>query len=378
MHKNRKKVTFSGSLAWRTFIVCFLFLIIPLLVYTLLLYTQEIHLAEKMEALQKEELIWRVTSFFLLVFVLGGSLVFLFVRKLAKPLRSLCATMEGIKEGAIHARYAPQRWGFEINAIGKVFNEMLDQILVGSHQIEEERTHRIRLAEELKLGQKIQASLLASPLPRIAGLEISAGSIPAQEVGGDFYDVFPLGNEKTLLAVADVAGKGISACLFSLGLRSSLRALAANLDSLPDIVKKANELFSKDVGPSSHFATLWIAILQPGKLSFVSLGHPPVLLKRGSSVKELSSTYPALGVAPYENIKATTIDLEEGDELLAYSDGATDAINREGERYGVERLKEAFLHSHNAEELLHRIKLFSQGTPSQDDLTLLYFRSTLS
>ncbi|HEX2582962.1 MAG TPA: SpoIIE family protein phosphatase, partial [Chlamydiales bacterium] len=240
-------------------------------------------------------------------------------------------------------------------------------------EIEEERMQRVKLAEELKLGQKIQENLLPKKFPTLLDFEISAGFISAQEVGGDFYDIFPL-STKTLIAVADVAGKGISACLFSLGLRSSLRALAANLDSLSEIVQQANQLFLSDAEESSHFATLWIGVLEKRRLSFVNLGHPPALLKRGFSLQELTTDYAALGSMRYESIQAQSINLEEGDELLLFSDGATDAMDSEGQRYGIDRLKESFLKQGGAEEILHRTQLFSQSPVPHDDMTILHLR----
>jgi sigma-B regulation protein RsbU (phosphoserine phosphatase) len=508
MHQAKKKITFSGSLAWRTSIVCLVFLIAPLLVHTFMLYRQEISIAEadvrsclkavggeiaeriservdfdwqildvkycsatlesafqierivmpgkagvqfaalnekgdalrvgkfvsereakvishplkeilfvqdppfpidigfnqikpidqwverfsipdtqlslvlgtsneRIYELQTKHFIFRIASFVALVMLLGGGLVILLVRRLEKPLKALCLTMRRVGEGAVHSRYVPRMWGFEINSIGLMFNETLDEMLARSAEMEEERMKRGKLAQELKLGHEIQASLLPKKFPSIQNIEISAGCTPAHEVGGDFYDIFPLGSNKTLIAVADVAGKGISACLFSLGLRSSLRALAANVDSLSEIIKKANELFLIDAEESSQFATLWIGIIEKTKLHFVSLGHPPALFKRGVVLKELTSQNLALGVMPYESIRISSIDLEEGDEILIFSDGATESMDAEGNLYGIDRLKEAFLRSNKpdrARELLNKIQLFTKGAIQHDDLTLLYLR----
>jgi len=159
-----------------------------------------------------------------------------------------------------------------------------------------------------------------------------------------------------------------------LGLRSSLRALAANVDSLAEIVKEANELFLSDAEQSSNFATLWIGIIERHRLSYISLGHPPALLKRGTRIKELTSPYSALGVMPYEQLRAKSIDLEAGDEILIFSDGATDAMNEKGERFGQKRLQEAFISTNSAEELLTRIQRFAEGTLAHDDLTLVFVR----
>ncbi len=337
---------------------------------------------ERIYALQKKHFLFRIGSFLGLVVFLGGGLVFFLVQRLTKPLKALSLTMRRVAEGAVHSRYVPQWWGFEINSIGIAFNETLDEMLSHAQKVEEERMKRVRLAEELKLGHEIQESLLPKKFPLIRDLEISAGSIPAHEVSGDFYDIFRLdfshGKEaKTLIVVADVAGKGISACLFSLGLRSSLRALAANISSLSEIVEKANQLFLSDAEESSQFATLWIGIAEKRSLSFVNLGHPPALLKRGGTLKELTTGTAALGSMRYESVEVSSIDLEEGDEILIFSDGATDAMDADGRRYGIDRLKKSFLHCKKrdgADEILNEIQLFSQGALPHDDLTILFLR----
>jgi sigma-B regulation protein RsbU (phosphoserine phosphatase) len=333
---------------------------------------------ERVYELQKSHLFFRIGTFIVLVGLIGGGLVALFLRKLGKPLRALCLTMKRVAEGAVHSRYVPQMWGFEINAVGRTFNETLDEMLIHSQEAENQRLKREKLAQELRLGHEIQASMLPKEFPKEVHFEITAGCLPANEVGGDFYDVFPLGGGKTLIAVADVAGKGISACLFSLGLRSSLRALAANLDSLAEVVKKGNELFLADAEETSQFATLWIAILEDKRLHFISLGHPPALLKREGAIHELSTQYSALGAMPYGSIEAKAIDLQPGDEILLYSDGATEAMDVDGKLYGVSRLKTAFLQcgqTDGAKEILEEIQRFSHGAVQHDDLTVLYLRS---
>jgi sigma-B regulation protein RsbU (phosphoserine phosphatase) len=332
---------------------------------------------ERIYELQTGRILLRIATFLLLVLFLGGGLMVFFVRRLEKPFKELCLTMQQIAEGATHCRYKPQPWGFEVNSIGSALNEMLDEMLAHAQATVTERIEREKLAQELKLGHEIQGNLFPKHFPVNQNFTITAGCIPALEVGGDFYDVFPLQSGRTLIAVADLAGKGIGACLFALGLRSSLRALAANIESLSEIVQKANELFLTDAEESSQFATLWIGILENNKLSFLSLGHPPALLKRDQTLQELTTPYPAIGAMPYGSIQVRTVQLQPGDELLVYSDGATEAMDKEEKLYGLDRLKEVFLRcdrNSGANDVLKQVQIFSQSVIQRDDLTLLYLR----
>jgi len=336
--------------------------------------------SQRIYNLQISHLILRIASFLFFVAVIGGGAVYFLLRKAYRPLNALRLTMERVADGAVHSRYTPHRWGFEVNAIGESFNDTLNSVLLHQEEAEAERLAREKLAQELKLGHEIQESLLPRTFPSMPNLDIGAGCLPAQEVGGDFYDVFPLPSGKCLIAVADLAGKGISACLFSLGLRSSLRALASTTDDLAEIVAKANDLFLLDAKETGEFATLWIGMLESKALHYISLGHPPVLFKRQGQFHELSTHHPAIGLMPLSGLNAATQPLEPGDELLLYSDGATEAHNTSQELYGMERLKASFLRYQSvnaqtdADLILQDIQRFSQGMLQHDDLTLLLIR----
>jgi serine phosphatase RsbU (regulator of sigma subunit) len=330
--------------------------------------------------LKTSHLLFRIGSFLLIVVVIGGGAVYFLLWKTYRPLNALRLTMERVSDGAIHSRYTPHLWGFELNAIGNYFNETLDAVLRHQAATETEKIAREKLARELQLGHQIQASLLPRALPSLHTLDIGTGCLPAKEVGGDFYDIFPLPSGKCLILVADLAGKGISACLFSLGLRSSLRALATTTDDLSHIVSKANDLFLLDAKETGEFATLWIGLLDARTLHYISLGHPPTLLKRSGQVVELSTHHPALGLMPLDALQPAHRALEEGDELLLYSDGVTEAHNPTQELYGLQRLKTAFLNTqgltaqNSADKLLQDVERFSAGASQHDDLTLLLIR----
>lgn len=349
---------------------------IPNTQLTLLIGTKE----QLPSHLHKTNFIVRILSFVLIVGLLGGGLVFLLLRKLARPLNVLRLTMARVAEGAVYSRYVSQRFGFEINTIGAFFNDTVDALLVHQKEAEEERIKKEKLEQKLQLAHEIQADLLPKKISATAHLDIGSAFLPALEVGGDFYDVFSLSSGKTLLVLADIADKGMSACLFSLGLRSSLRALAEVCDSLPKLAKKANDLFMLDAAETSQFATVWLGILEGRSLSYVCLGHPPAILKRKGELQELATGHPAMGLLPFDKMQTQTMTLQTGDELLLYSDGVTEAHDSEELLYGSDRLKGIFLKAsgHSAADvahtLLYDVQSFSQNAPQHDDLTLLVIR----
>jgi len=334
------------------------------------------------ERLHKE---WYFYHFFTLLFfvgVIGGIIVWLITRRIAKPLHQLCRVMERVGEGAVHVRYSDDKMGFEINELGKQFNQTLDQLLSQAQEAEKQRIARERLAEELKIGHDIQTSLFPSHLPELAGLDIAAGFLPAREVGGDFYDLFRLDDGRLLVAMADTAGKGISACLYSLGLRSMLRTLAASKATLSETVLRANELFWRDAHSSGMFVTLWIGIYYPDTqvLEYCSQGHPPAYLIREGRCERLWTPGIAMGAQGFSAVETKTRPLQKEDLLFLYTDGIVESHGPDNQLFGAKRL-EAFLlrmeerPSHAlVQRLLEELAEFSQGVPQHDDMTLLAIR----
>ncbi len=334
------------------------------------------------QELQQKEYYYRIGLLFIFVGVIGGGAVFLLSRRIGKPLKALCKTMTRVSEGGVHVRYTPDWMGFEINQLGKQFNETLDSLLLHQQEAERERIGRERLAEELKIGHEIQMSLLPTHLPNLPEIDMAPGYLPAKEVSGDFYDLFQLENGTILLAVADTAGKGISACLYSLGLRSMIRSLARTTKDLSEIVLQANDLFWIDARNSGMFVTLWLGIYDPAKhlLTYCTQGHPPGLLKRGNHIQELWTGGIALGAQQLDAIPTAQITLAEGDFLFLYTDGIIEAHDPDAQLFGQKRLREFILRKKKessqqfVDQLLEEIHLFSQGSPQHDDIAMLALR----
>ena len=373
--KISKKGHAAGSLSRRILAIVILLMVIPLFIQSFILYKKEYH--------RIEDYYFHFATLVLFVGVIGGGAVYLFTRRIGQPLKNLCKTMDRVSEGAIHARYTPDRMGFEINGLGLQFNRTLDALLFHAQAAEKERLLREKLAEELRIGHQIQAGLLPQHVPGIPGVDIATSYLPSQEVSGDFYDLFRLENGKLLIVVCDAAGKGISACLFSLGLRSILRSLATVVADLPELVRRANDLYLIDAHASSMFATLWLGLYDPAAhhLAYCSQGHPPALLRREGKLQELWTGGIALGAQKIDVIPTKQMVLAKGDLLVLYTDGIIEAHNRNDQLFGKERLHPFVLDQKHGtaqqivDRLMDEIRLFSQGAPQHDDMTVVVLRT---
>lgn len=333
--------------------------------------------------LHERDYYFRFITLVFFVGILGGGTVFWLTRRIAKPLKHLCATMHRVSEGALHVRYFPDSMGFEINQLGQQFNETLDALLSLQQEAEKERQARQKLAEELRIGHEIQANLLPHHIPEFPGMDIGFGYLPAREVGGDFYDLFPLEEGKFLFVMADTAGKGISACLYSLGLRTIFRSLATTTADLDQIVLKANDLFWLDTRSNGMFVTAWLALYdaKTRQLTYCSQGHPPAFLIRDGKIEDLFTQGIALGAQKLDAVTVKHILLRPQDLLFLYTDGIIEAHNPQGKMFGQKQLREFLLKTSEksssqqlVDGLLDNIHVYSQGTFQHDDMTLLSFR----
>lgn len=329
---------------------------------------------------QKRQVVYKIIFLWALILVVGGACAVLITWRLGKPLHQLSNLMKIVGKGDLLVRFEKDPLGFEINSLGFQFNQMIESIIHHQKQVEKERLQKERLAEELKIGRKIQHNIFPSHFPAFEDLDLAAGFLPAKEVGGDFYDVYQISPHKILLVMADAAGKGIPACLYSLGVRSMIRSYAASGRSLEKIVERTNHLFCEDAGNSGIFVTAWVGIydIESKELEYHSAGHLPALLRhKNHKVTELHTKGIALGVIPLQEVETKTIHLRKGDSLLLYTDGVIEAQNCHKKLYGKDRLHgfftdEPFTSSKAVvESLLRDVQSFSEKEPQFDDITLL-------
>lgn len=240
-----------------------------------------------------------------------------------------------------------------------------------------------RLERDIALARRIQVAILPDSLPEVAGYQIHAGNVPSRGVSGDFYKVVERnGGREVILLLADVSGKGIAAALLT-GSLEALTAGAIATGASPEEVCATTSRLLFERTPPEKYSTLFLAQLEPerGGLIYCNAGHNPgLVVRRDGGSQWLASTGPPVGLLPEANYEASSVTLEAGDTLVLYTDGITEAENRDGEEYGTDRL-EALCREHKdlpardlAETIEEHLSTFAAGNPFADDRTLVIVR----
>lgn len=249
----------------------------------------------------------------------------------------------------------------------------------------EERIDKERMEEELSIAKSIQQGLLPDPIPEIVGVDLAASTISSREVGGDYFDIARTPDGNTILAIADVTGKGVPAALLMANLQSMLHVLLPVDITLSEATERINNLIYRNTPPDKFITFFWAKYLSTHKiLRYVNAGHnPPLLLRNNSDTfEELSEGGLLLGametMMPYDQ---KDIQLNFNDLLICYTDGVNEAMNNEEEEYGTDRLKKCITKNRNktSEEIMEAIIDEVTAFSNQklfDDLTLLIIKAT--
>jgi phosphoserine phosphatase RsbU/P len=322
-----------------------------------------------------------VTIFAFLFCLLLAIVVFLswrLARIITRPVDALKAGAVALGSGDLGYR-VDLRTGDEFEDLAVSFNTMASDLRTSIDNLRRTTAEKERYTKELEIAREIQDTFLPETTPAIPGIGIAAVTIPAMEIGGDFYDFIPAGENRWGIAMADVSGKGISAALFMALSRTLLHVSGGMAGDPTAAIRQANRWIYED-GRSSMFVTVFYGVLDPAGLrfSYVNAGHNPPLLVRGDGVQELCrSRGIALGVVPDVSIASTTLDLRHGDILVLYTDGVTEAFNDQNVAFGDERLRN-FVRANRAkparevlEGLVAEIRAFTGSAPQSDDITLV-------
>ncbi len=253
-----------------------------------------------------------------------------------------------------------------------------------------EAREKERMDQELRIAHEVQLKMLPEKLPEIPGFRIAADLTTANEVGGDFYDVFPLDAQHFLIAIGDVSGKGMSAAFYMAQIISLLRYSTKFTTDLKDLVLRLNEYLVHHVLDSNIFVTALIGILDITKnhFTFIRAGHnPPFLIRSQNSVQleEIPSAGLGLGLTAsqailLQNLEIKTVSIRNGEKLVLFTDGLTEATKKAEEEkiiYGEERFKQQLLNcgSLPPHELIRCLKedlaAFYDQAPQFDDQTIL-------
>jgi len=211
--------------------------------------------------------------------------------------------------------------------------------------LKEHLSYERQLSErEMEVARKIQSDLLPGVIPRIRHLTLEGESMPAKEVGGDYYDIIDLGGGRWGIAIADVSGKGVPAALVMVMTRTLLRALARQSASPAAVLAAINTDLYNETDPAV-FVSMLYGVWDPQSRTFTysNAGHEPPILVRGSEAQFLQCGGVALGVMQQVSdiLEDTRLTLGAQDSLFLYTDGATEARNAQGMMFGTDRLCEA-------------------------------------
>jgi sigma-B regulation protein RsbU (phosphoserine phosphatase) len=238
------------------------------------------------------------------------------------------------------------------------------------------------MEEELNIARDLQLSMLPATCPEVKGFRLAALSMPAREVGGDFYDFIEMGNDRLGLVVGDVTGKGVSGALVMAASRSVFRMLSEEQLTVGEIMVRANLRTKKDIKKGMFVALLYAVLNSKDRvLSFCSAGqtHPMYFSSETGRTKLLETrgdNFP-LGILEESDYQETQIALKPGDRVIFYTDGIVEAMNEQKEIFGFERLLDVIqgAASSNADsllkEILDRVNEFASGAEQHDDLTLI-------
>ncbi len=240
-----------------------------------------------------------------------------------------------------------------------------------------------RIDQELEFARTIQLSALPNNFPKVDEFEIYAHSIPAKEVGGDFYDFYYTEKGNLVIMIADVSGKGIPAAMFMMHAKTELKALGENDVTPKETFTRGNTAICEG-NEANMFVTAWQANidLSNGNVKFANAGHnPPILMRYGSDFEYIDNKKSlVLGVMDGIKYKDQELQLNPGDVLILYTDGVTEATNSNNELFGEQRfldelnkckdkpLKEIYNH------MKAKILEFQGDAPQFDDITVLAFR----
>lgn len=254
--------------------------------------------------------------------------------------------------------------------------------VIENTRLAEKEMALLRVQEELRLAQEMQNQLLPKEPPRISGYDIAGKSVPAKEVGGDYFDFLEIDGKRLVFCLGDVSGKGLPAALLMANLQASVRSQAMAGTSVTACLERANALLFRNTSPEK-FATLFFGCLDTAAhvVHYCNAGQNyPLLLRANGETQRLSAGGLALGCLESFPFEEACVDLRLGDRLIVFSDGVSEAINSADDEFGEARIAEVAAASPGTsaaeliERILQEVGRHVAGRPQHDDITLVVFQ----
>jgi sigma-B regulation protein RsbU (phosphoserine phosphatase) len=256
------------------------------------------------------------------------------------------------------------------------------QILENARLYEEEKKLR-DIEDDLQIARRIQSSLLPKGNPCVAGVDIAGVSLPAREVGGDYYDFIEIDGEHLGLAVGDVSGKGIPAALLMANLQASLRGQVSANRSVKETIRLVNCMLGRSI-EQGQFVTLFYGVLDTSTKTFLYTNagqNPPVVLGKDGSLRRLEKGGLVLGVLGDASYEEEEVQLQGGDLMFLYTDGITEATNDRDEMYGERKVLDLLSSSIDlsapglSEKIVESVLTFQGNSEQSDDITLIVVKA---
>ena len=312
--------------------------------------------------------------------------------------RTITGAVQGLYEGTTRiakgdfAYRIPVKGKDQLAELGQSFNNMTAQIQ-GLVEVAKEKE---RLQSEVEIASEVQNQLFPQSAPVLRSIELIGICQPARTISGDYYDYLCLPDGSLAVAIGDVAGKGISAALLMASIQSTMRTqLAAGLQisvaaghghrsarfCTASVVAELNRQLYANTAPEKY-ATFFFGVYDETSrtLTYTNAGHLPPLLVRGNSVGRLEVTGTVIGLFPVADYQEQTVQIEDGDLLIAYTDGITEPENAYGEEFGVERLADVVMRHRTApageaiKKVMEAVAHWSTAPELPDDMTVVLAR----
>jgi len=260
-------------------------------------------------------------------------------------------------------------------------------IAIENARLYQSEVEKQKIEHDLELARNIQKGLLPACVPELNGLDICGEMIPAMHVGGDYYDLIPIGNKRIFIAVGDVSGKGLSASLYMTKLQTIIKLYCKDGSSPKEILTETNKLIYESLEPGA-FITMTLALFDTEKMKvkFCRAGHLPVLLFENNQAKFLRTKGIALGLDGGSlfdnNLEELEMDIKSGQVYSFFTDGITETMNEKNELFGEERLLKIFnsnSHLHSTDimnKIDSEIQTFRNTAEQHDDMTMVIVKVT--
>lgn len=306
------------------------------------------------------------------------SLLYIVLRRnINQPISTLTEIARRISQGDLDKDIQLDKPS-ELAQLASAFNKMKTDIKTQMIELVRISNEKEKMASELAIAKTLQASALPTDFPKDERFELVASMTPAREVGGDFYDFFPIDENHFAFVMADVSGKGITAALYMMSAKTAIKNMLQAGYPLEEAISKANNVLCENHA-DGMFVTAFIGILnlQTGLVQYVNAGHCPPLVKTGDGYDYIDTKrHLILGVMPEYEYTCNDFMLKHNNRLFLYTDGVTEAQTNNMKMFGEDRLKKALnqkeLSLSATLEYVHKsIKSFIKDASQFDDITMM-------